>query len=268
MHARLATLLLCTAALTACNGGYFGVGSGGDGGDGSGTTSDAQGIWTGTTSDRYVFNLLVTPDNQVWALSYDESFNTAQSLFRGTGTTSGRNFTGTGKTYATGAAGTVSSTTVTGSVTSGSTFDGNLAQNVTFTSTFSSQYNAAAALADYAGTWVGRDSTGSAVTFTIQSNGSYTASATVSGKTGTCAITGTFSTTSFNKNYTNATASFGGNANCVDRLAGQSLAQGVGIRMVDSDTAKQPLLLVETANVGQTLGWYAYARKQATVTTP
>jgi hypothetical protein len=266
MHPRFAAALLCTATLTACNGGYFGVGSGDGDGGGGGTTSDAQGIWTGTTSDRYFFNLLVTPDNQVWALSYDESFNTAQSLFRGTGSTSGRNFTGTGSTFATGATGTVSSTTVTGTVTSASSFDGNLGQNVTFTSAFSNQYDTAAALTDYAGTWVGRDSTGSNVTFTIQSNGSYTASATVVGKTGTCAINGSFTTTSFGKNYTNASASFGGSANCADKLASQSLTQGVGVRMVDSDTTKQPLLLVETANTGRTVAWYAYARKQ--VATP
>ena len=264
MHPRFAAALLCTATLTACNG-YFGVSSG-DGDGGGGTTSDAQGIWTGTTSDRFVFNLLVTPDNQVWALSYDETINTAQSLFRGTGTTSGRNFTGTGKTYATGAAGAVNSTTVVATVANAATFDGTLAQNITFTSTFSNQYNTAAALADYAGTWVGRDSTGSNVTFTIQSNGSYTANSTVAGKVGTCAITGSFATTSFGKNYTNATASFGGTSNCADKLATQSLTQGVGIRMVDSDTTKQPLLLVETVNAGQTLGWYAYARKQ--VATP
>ncbi len=139
MRYRLTLSLLCTLALSACNG-YFGGTDDGDGGGGGGTAnSDAQGIWVGTTSDRFNFDLLVTPNNDVWGLSWDESFNQVSRLTQGTGSQSGQNFNGTGKNYAASASGTVDSVTLTGTVQSASTFIGNVGQNVTFTSSFNTQ---------------------------------------------------------------------------------------------------------------------------------
>ncbi|NYE25912.1 hypothetical protein [Pigmentiphaga litoralis] len=258
--------LLSAAVLAACNGGYFGVDSDDNGnGGGSGATSDAQGLWTGTTSDRYTFALLVTPTNDVWGLSYDESANTAFRLFRGTGALTGKNFTGTGKTYASGASGTVTTGTVTGSVTTASAFDGNLPNNLTFTTNFNSQYNTAAPLSDYAGTWEGRDSSGARLVVTLDGGGRITATSTVPGKTDPCAINGALSAGASSKNYTILNLSFGGESGCAANVASQSM-QGVGVRVADAAATAQPLLLLEATNNGQTAGWFAYARRRAVAT--
>jgi hypothetical protein len=257
--------VLGAAVLTACNGGYFGVGSDDNGGSGGGATSDAQGLWTGTSSDRYTFALLVTPTNDVWTLSYDESASTAFRMFRGTGALTGRNFNGTGKTYASGASGTVTAGNLTGTVTTASAFDGNLPNNLTFTTNFNSQYNTAAPLADYAGTWEGRDSSGGRLVVTVDGGGRITASTTVPGKTDPCAINGALSAGAGGKNYTVLNISFGGEAGCAANVATQSM-QGVGVRIADTAGTAQPLLLLQSTNNGQTTGWFAYARRRAAAT--
>lgn len=268
MQARFLTTVFCSALLTACNGGYFGSDDNdSSGGGGSGNGSTASGLWTGTTSDRYTYTMLVTPDNQVWGMSYDVSSSSAFRLFRGTGTTSGRNFTGSGKSFGGSTSGSVASGNITGAVTSSASFDGTLPQNITFVTTFAPQYNTGASLADLAGTWNGRDNTGSAVEFSVDGNGSYTARATVAGKTGTCTITGRFVAAATGRGYTTTTASFGGASNCADSLQGKNLSQGIGLRLAATDSATQPLLLVQAVDANQSVAWFAYARRQAPAAT-
>ncbi|AZG10279.1 hypothetical protein EGT29_21735 [Pigmentiphaga sp. H8] len=260
MHRRTVLALLCALSLTACNG-YFGSGGDGDGGSGDGgSNSDAQGIWTGNlTSDTLSLSMLVTPSNELWAMSWSEGFSQVRRMTRGTGSLNGKAFTGTGKTFGTGDT-TVETANLTGTVTSAASFDGNLGQNVTFSSSFSSQYNDAFDLANYAGTWTGRDSiSSSSVTFTIQSNGDFSANSQVSGRPDTCSINGKLAKASSGKNYATTTFSFGSATNCLSQHAGASM-QGVAMRLTEKD--KQPLLLIMATNSGQSAGWFAYARKQ------
>lgn len=259
MHRRSALSLLCALSLTACNG-YFGSPEGGDAGGGGGGNSDAQGIWAGNlTSDVLSLHMLVTPANELWAMSWSESGTQVRRLTRGTGSLNGKAYSGTGKTFGTGDT-TVDSASITGTVTSGATFDGNLGQNVTFSSSFNGQYNDAFDLANYAGTWKGRDSiSSSVVTFTIQSNGDFSANSQISGRPDTCNISGKLTKASSGKNYATATFSFGNATNCLSQHAGISM-QGVAVRLAEQD--KAPLLLIMATNNGQSAGWFAYARKQ------
>ncbi|MBN9476043.1 MAG: hypothetical protein ABS43_11950 [Bordetella sp. SCN 67-23] len=260
MHRRTVLALLCALSLTACNG-YFGSADDDNGGGGGGGgNSDAQGIWTGNlTSDTLSLSMLVTPSNELWAMSWSEGFSQVRRMTRGTGSLNGKAFTGTGKTFGTGDT-TVETANLTGTVTSASSFDGNLGQNVTFSSSFSSQYNDAFDLANYAGTWTGRDSISSSpVTFTIQSNGDFSANSQVSGRPDTCSINGRLAKASSGKNYATTTFSFGNATNCLSQHAGASM-QGVAMRLTEKD--KQPLLLIMATNSSQSAGWFAYARKQ------
>lgn len=257
MHRRSALALLCALSLTACNG-YFGSADDGDGGGGGGN-SDAQGIWAGNlTSDVLALDMLVTPTNELWAMSWSEDGKQVRRLTRGTGSLNGKAYSGTGKTFGTGDT-TADSANITGTVVSGSTFDGNLGQNVTFTSSFDSQYNDAFDLADYAGTWAGRDSTSSAVTFAIQANGDLSADFIISGRPDSCNVSGKLTKASSGKNYATTTFSFGNATNCLSQHAGTSM-QGVAIRLTEQN--KEPLLLVMATNSGQSAAWFAYARKQ------
>jgi len=76
MHRRTVLALLCALSLTACNG-YFGSADDDNGGGGGGGgNSDAQGIWTGNlTSDTLSLSMLVTPSNELWAMSWSEGFS-------------------------------------------------------------------------------------------------------------------------------------------------------------------------------------------------
>ncbi|MDX3904730.1 MAG: hypothetical protein QHC78_03470 [Pigmentiphaga sp.] len=261
MHRRFALALICAVSLTACNG-YFGSseGDGGDGGGGGGDNSDAQGIWTGTvTSDILSLHMLVTPTNELWAMSWNESFSQVRRLTRGTGSLNGRAYSGTGTTFGTGDT-TAENADITGTVTSASTFDGNLGQNVTFTSQFDGVYDQPFDLAAYAGNWVGRDSaSASGVNFTIQSNGNFEARMTVSGRPDTCNVSGAVAESASGKNYATTTFSFGNATNCLSQHAGTSM-QGVAILLTPRD--EPPLLLMMATNNDQTAAWFAYARKQ------
>ncbi|GAA4329131.1 hypothetical protein GCM10023144_15580 [Pigmentiphaga soli] len=256
---RLLACLLCASLLTACNG-YFGASDGDEDGNGGGSASDAQGIWVGTTSDRYRLHMLVTPQNELWALSWDESFNQVSRLTQGSGSQSGKTFTGSGKNFAAGDSATVSSATLTGTVESQATFNGGLGQNVTFTSSYDGQYGNRFALGDFAGTWQGFDSSGSAVTFTVQSDGRYRASSQISGRSDACNVDGRFAAAPSDKNYATTTMTFGSATNCLSQHAGLSL-QGVALRL--TETGADPLLLVEATDSGKTVAWFAYARLQA-----
>ncbi|OVZ59684.1 hypothetical protein CDO44_11160 [Pigmentiphaga sp. NML080357] len=260
MHRRFALALLCTLSLAACNGGYFGSPEedGGDGGGGGGN-SDAQGIWAGNiTSDTLSMHMLVTPTNELWAMSWSENFSQVRRLTRGTGSLNGKAYSGTGKTFGTGDT-TAETANITGTVASGASFDGNLGQNVTFTSTFNGQYNEAFDLAAYAGTWQGRDSASSRVTFTIQANGDFEARSEISGRPDTCNISGALAKASSGKNYATTTFSFGNATNCLSQHAGTSM-QGVAMRLTEQN--KEPLLLIMATNSAQSAAWFAYARKQ------
>ncbi|VCU70572.1 hypothetical protein PIGHUM_02648 [Pigmentiphaga humi] len=252
---RAALLLLCTLPLAACN--YFGS-SDDDGGGGG--NSDAQGIWNGSlTSDTLALHMLVAPNNELWAMSWSEQYTQVRRMTRGTGSLNGKSFSGTGTTLGTGDT-TAENATITGTVATGASFDGNLGQNVTFTSTFNSQYNNAFELGSFAGTWQGRDSTNSAVNFTIQSNGDLEARFTISGRPDDCIVRGALAKPSSGKNYATLSASFGNATNCLSQHAGASM-QGVAMRLTEQD--KQPLLLVMATNTGKTAGWFAYARLNA-----
>lgn len=257
MHRRIALALLCTLSVAGCNG-YFGSPDE-DGGGGSGSNSDAQGIWAGTvTSDTLSLHMLVTPNNELWAMSWSENFTQVRRLTRGTGSLNGKAFSGTGKTFGTGDT-TAETANITGTVTTRSTFDGNLGQNVTFASTFNEQYDAAFDLAAYSGTWQGRDSTSSGVTFTIQSNGNFDARFQISGRPDTCNVSGTLTKAASGKNYATTTFSFGNATNCLGQHAGTSM-QGVAVRLAEEE--KEPLLLIMATNSAQSAAWFAYARKR------
>jgi len=221
------------------SGGSYGGGSGG----GGNTTGQAQGAYSGTSSNGYTFETIVLPNDKVYAIYGTVSGNVflIYGMITGQGASGSSTYTATVTDFF--HTGTINSGSVTATYVQGSSLNGTLTENgtnITFTgaslpaSTFN--FNTQASLSAISGTWTGSLMDGTATTVTIISNG------TVSGSSSGCSFSGTVAPDSSNKNFFDVSLTFGGSP-C--SLPNQT-ATGIGVDYLLSDGVTHQLLAAVT----------------------
>lgn len=200
----LTTLSIATA-LVACGGG--------GGGSSSDNSISAEGVWSGSSSSGYNFDLLVLENGDLYSIY--GTLSGGVLLVRGfdqgsskmTGSTLNANITE--YDYSGTSTGTVTAKVVTGTSLNGSAINSSGTSTVTFTSSPLStaaatyNYNTAPVISDVLGNWVGTVLDGSAATVSISAAGGIT------GNNQGCTFTGTASPRSSGKNIFNMTLTFG-----------------------------------------------------------
>jgi hypothetical protein len=248
MFKRISIFSAVSLLLIGCGGSGGGYGGGGGGGGGS-TTGQAQGAYSGTSSNGFTFETIVLPNDKFYAIYGTVSGN----VFLISGMMTGQGASGS-STYTASVTdffftGQINSGNITATYAPGSSLNGTLTENggnVTFTgtalppSTFN--FNTQASLSAIAGTWSGSLMDGTATTVTINSNGS------VGGSSSGCSFTGTVSADSSNKNFFDVSLTFGGSP-C--SLPNQT-ATGIGVDYLLSDGVRHQLLAAVT--VGTSAG--------------
>lgn len=244
------------------------VGCGGGGGGGGSDTAvapapapviaKAEGVYVGTLvsgSATGAFQGVVLEDDSVWGL-YGVSGTGGSLLVQGfiaaTGTSGNNSFSVTGKDY--GFSGGVNNTTLTGSYAPGVSITGTSNFNASFNGTVAAAtgytYNTPAQLSALVGTWSGSASPfGAFTTLSVSSSGSIT------GMSGSCAISGTLTPRASGKNIFNATYSNGITGCAVPNLT----ATGIAIATTLSN-GKQQLIVILT-NTDKSVGVVAFATK-------
>jgi len=225
--------------LTGCGGGSYSGGTSGGGG-GTNYTGQAQGVYSGTSSNGYSFESIVLPNDKFYGIYGTVSGNVLSifGMVTGQGTSGNNTFTASTVTDF-----VYTGTTNTGSLTAtdvpGSSINGTLTENgtpITFTGTAlpssSFNYNTSASVSDITGTWTGSLLDGMSTTVTINSNGS------LSGSSSGCSFTGTVTADSSNKNFFDVSLTFGASP-C--SLPNQT-ATGIGVYYLLSDGVTHQLL--------------------------
>lgn len=154
-------VLSIVAALTACGGG---------GGDSSSTpapqvaaaTAGAEGLWKGTTSNGRTISGIVLDDGTYWVLySHRTNSNFIGGAIQGTGTSTNGSFTSTNPLDFNLEGGGIITASLTATYTQKQVFNGSIAypavpnSTVTFTSTYSNDYDSTPSLATIVGTYSG-----------------------------------------------------------------------------------------------------------------
>jgi hypothetical protein len=205
---------LCTVGvliLTGCGSSYSGSSNGGGGG-GGGTSyaGQAQGVYSGTSSNGYAFESIVLPNDKFYAL-YGTVSSTSffvDGMITGQGTSGNGTHTATVTDFFN--TGTVTSGSISATDMPGSSVNGTVTENanaVTFNGTAlassSFNYNNAASVSAISGIWTGTLLDGMSTTVTINSNGSF------SGTSAGCSFSGTVTADSSNKNFFDISLTFG-----------------------------------------------------------
>lgn len=222
--------------------------SGNNGGSGS-TAGDAQGVYSGTTSSGYAFDVIVLPNDKFYGIYGTISGNAflIYGLIVGQGASGSSTYTASVDDFF--YTGTVTPGSISGSYVAGTSVNGTLTEgtaNITFTGaalpSSDFNYSAAASLSAITGTWTGDLLDGAPATVTINANGS------VSGSSQGCSFSGTVAADSSNKNFFDVSLTFGGSP-CV--LPNQT-ATGIGVEYLLSNGVTHQLLAGVT--VGTTAG--------------
>ena len=205
------------------------TGGGTSGGTSSGSAAaSAEGIWSGTTSAGYAFNLLVVETGEFWAI-YGRS-GVAQGAVHGTGSGTATAFNGSGTDFFF-ADGSKAAATVSGNVVAKSTMTGTVQSfaAATFSAGYDSRYDQPASVADIAGAWPFN-----AISHAGVQSGSVNIAAdgTFAGSISTCSFTGLASPRTGGKNVFNTSISFAASG-CV--FNGQTLT-GVSVVTVSGAT--------------------------------
>ena len=240
-------LIACAVSLVlaGCGGGGSSMSSGGAGTGGGGNTSgQAQGVYSGITSNGYSFDTIVLPNDKIYAIYGTTSGNVLLlfGLISGQGTSGSGSYTASvSDFFYTGA---TNSGSLTASYVPGSSLNGTLTENgtaITFTGASlpasSFNYNTPASLSAISGTWTGTLLDGMTTTVTINSNG------TVSGSSSGCSFSGTVAADSSNKNFFDVSLTFGGSP-CA--LPNQTVS-GVRVEYLLSDGVTHQLLSAGTS---------------------
>jgi hypothetical protein len=243
-HAKILAASVLAAALAGCGGG-----------DSISTPAIAEGAWQGTTSAGYTVDILVLENNETWAMfgTNTNNYLTVRGFDRGSGTSSGNTFNGSGTEYS--YTGSAVSGSFSGTVIPGASFNGaiNGAQRVTFSTapmpSSSYNYNTAAQLANVTGTWNGALLTGAAASVSVSATGA------LSGSSSGCLYTGKVAPRASGKNVFDVTLNFGG-APCI--LANQSVS---GIAIAYLTTTGKTQLLAAMTNAANTAGTMFFAQR-------
>jgi hypothetical protein len=242
MFKKLLIFSVVSLLLIGCGG--SGGSYGGGGGGGGNTTGQAQGAYSGTSSNGYTFETIVLPNDKVYAIYGTVSGNVflIYGMITGQGASGSSTYTATVTDFF--HTGTINSGSVTATYVQGSSLNGTLTEtgtNITFTgaslpaSTFN--FNTQASLSGISGTWTGSLMDGTATTVTISSNGS------VGGSSSGCSFSGTVAADSSNKNFFDVSLTFGGSP-C--SLPNQTVS-GIGVDYLLSDGVTHQLLAAVTA---------------------
>lgn len=200
--------IAAAAVVCACGGG-----DGGDGGDvftNPGTTSQAQGLWVGTTSTNRAVTGLVFSDGTyylLYSVSGDPSL--IAGVTQGHETANGTSFSSSdGRDFNLEGLGVLSGS-VSGTFAARQSINGTISysggQQVTFSGTYDASYEIVPTIAAIAGTYTGQIASPVGVqnaTFTVASDGS------VSGTSSGCSATGTLAPRTDGNAY-NAVITFG-----------------------------------------------------------
>jgi len=234
--------------LLGCGGSSSSI-SGGGGGGGGNSAGQAQGIYSGTSSNGYSFYTIVLPNDKFYGIYGNISGNVFLlfGMISGQGTSSSGTYTASVTDFF--YTGAINSGSITASYVAGSSLSGTLTENgtnITFTGTSlpasSFNYNTPASLSAISGTWTGTLLDGMTTTATISSNG------TVSGSSSGCSFSGTVAADSSNKDFFDVSLTFGGSP-CA--LPNQT-ASGIGVEYLLSDGVTHQLLAAVT--VGTSAG--------------
>jgi len=228
--------------LIGCGGSGGSYANGGGGGGGS-TAGQAQGAYSGTSSNGYTFETIVLPNDKFYATYGTVSGNVflIYGMITGQGTSGSSTYSASVTDFF--HTGTTNSGSITATYAPGSSLNGTLTENgtnITFTgaslaaSTFN--FNTQASLSAISGTWTGSLMDGTAATVTISSNGN------VGGSSSGCSFSGTVVADSSNKNFFDVSLTFGGSP-C--SLPNQT-ASGIGVDYLLSDGVTHQLLAAVT----------------------
>jgi hypothetical protein len=243
MFKNVAIFCAVSLMLVGCGTGYSG--SGGGAGGGGNYAGQAQGVYSGTTSSGFSFSTIVLPNDKFYAIYGTVSGNTLllSGLVTGQGTSGNGTYTASVTDFT--HPGTISSGSVSATFVAATSLNGSLTESgnaITFTGTAepasSFTYNTPASLSAITGTWTGTLLDGMTTTATINSNGS------VSGSSSGCSFSGTVAADSSNKNFFDASITFGPSP-C--SLPNQT-ATGIAVEYLLSDGVTHQLLAAVTAS--------------------
>lgn len=213
------------------------------------TPGAAQGVYQGTTSNNYAFEGIVLPNDKLYAIYGTKDTNgfLVYGLMIGQGTSmSDGKFNGTYMNYTytgTSKAGTLNGNYAAGNLSGSYTENGS---TYTLTSSAMSStefnYNTPSSLSQLAGIWAGTALDGTAESFTVNADGSF------SGSVEGCTVTGTAVPDSA-KNFFNITVNFGSSP-C--GTPNQS-ATGIALTYLQSDGVHRQLLVAASNNSMATL---------------
>ena len=216
-------LVLGGSTLVGCGSSYS---SNGSGGGGQNYAGQAQGVYSGTSSNGYAFSTIVLPNDKFYAIYGTVAGNALllSGLITGQGTSGNGTYTASVSDFfytGTKNTGSVSATYVAGASLNGSLTESSATTTFTGASlpTSSFNYNTPALLSDISGNWSGTLLDGMSTTVAISSNGN------VTGSSSGCSFSGTVSPDSSNKNFFDVSLKFAGSP-CA---APNQTATGVGV---------------------------------------
>jgi hypothetical protein len=204
------------------------------------TAGQAQGVFSGTTSDGSSFQTIILPNDTFYAIYgttignvlYISGMMTGQGASNnGKYTATVTDFTNTGTTF-TGsvAASYVASTNISGTVSESG--NSNVAFSGTVASTSSFNYGDAALLSDISGAWTGTLMDGSTAIVNIEASGTF------SGSDSGCSFSGSMTPDSSGKNFFDISLTYGASP-C---LSPNQTQAGIGVDYLLSDGVTHQLL--------------------------
>jgi hypothetical protein len=204
------------------------------------TAGQAQGVFSGTSSDGSSFQSIILPNDTFYAIYGTTSGN----VFYISGMMTGQGASNNGKYTATVTDFTNSGTTLTGSVAAtyvtGTSISGTVSEsgnsNVSFSGTVAStssfNYSNAALLSDISGTWTGTLMDGSTAIVNIDASGTF------SGSDSGCSFSGSMTPDSSGKNFFDISLTYGASP-C---LSPNQTQVGIGVDYLLSDGVTHQLL--------------------------
>ena len=240
--------------LGGCGGNSF-TSSTGSGGGGS-TTGQAQGVYSGTSSNGYNFSTIVLPNDKFYAIYGTVTGNVlyVYGMMTGQGTSGSSTYTASVTDFF--YTGAINSGSVSASYVPGSSLNGTITENgnmTTFTGaslpTSSFNYNTPASVSDISGSWTGTLLDGMSTSVTINSNGD------VTGSSSGCSFSGTVVADSSNKNFFDVSLTYGGSP-CASP---NQTATGVGVYYLLPDGITHQLLAA--VNIGTSSGTVFFAQR-------
>lgn len=254
MFTKFTSLCVFSLILVGCGSSYNNGGS--SGGGGTNYTGQAQGVYSGTSSNGYTFETIVLPNDKFYAIygTVAGSVFFVDGMMTGQGTSGSSTFTASVTDFFN--TGSINSGTIAANYVAGSSLNGTLTESgstVTFSGTplaaSSFTYSSPASVSAIAGNWAGNLLDGMSTTITISSSG------TVTGSSSGCSFTGTVTADSSNKNFFDVSLTFGGSP-CA---APNQTASGIGVYYLLSDGITHQLLAA--VNVGTSVGTVFFAQR-------